>query len=301
MLFLLYKEIVLMSKIRKVIIPAAGLGTRFLPATKSMPKEMFPIIDMPTLQYIVQEAYDSGIEEVGIIVSREKPSIKEHFTLDNDLEDRLLKINKVEEVKMLRKIASLVNITYIYQNEPKGLGHAVLCAREFIDGEDFAIMLGDDLIVNNNGEPVLKQMINAYNNKNASILGVQEVEHKDTCKYGILKPVMINDRLIEIESVVEKPKVEESPSNYAVLGRYVLSNKIFDILENQAPGKGGEIQLTDALDTLIKIEKVYGYNFIGNRYDIGDKFGYIKAIIDFALEREDLSTKVMEYLKKVVK
>lgn len=290
-----------MSKIRKVIIPAAGLGTRFLPATKSMPKEMFPIIDMPTLQYIVQEAYDSGIEEVGIIVSREKPSIKEHFTLDNDLEDRLLKINKVEEVKMLRKIASLVNITYIYQNEPKGLGHAVLCAREFIDGEDFAIMLGDDLIVNNNGEPVLKQMINAYNNKNASILGVQEVEHKDTCKYGILKPVMINDRLIEIESVVEKPKVEESPSNYAVLGRYVLSNKIFDILENQAPGKGGEIQLTDALDTLIKIEKVYGYNFIGNRYDIGDKFGYIKAIIDFALEREDLSTKVMEYLKKVVK
>lgn len=288
-----------MNRIKKVIIPAAGLGTRFLPATKSTPKEMFPIIDMPTLQYIVQEAADSGIEEVGIIVSREKPSIAEHFTVDLDLEERLLKANKIEEVNMLRNIASLVKISFINQPEPKGLGHAVLCAKEFVGEEDFAIMLGDDLIVNRNGKPVLQQMIDAYDEKKASILGVQEVERKDTCKYGILKPISIKERLLEIESVVEKPRVEEAPSNYAVLGRYVLSNKIFDILEHQQPGKGGEIQLTDALDTLINQEKVYGYNFEGDRYDIGDKFGYIKAIIDFALEREDLSKQVKEYLKKV--
>ena len=225
-----------MNRIKKVIIPAAGLGTRFLPATKSTPKEMFPIIDMPTLQYIVQEAADSGIEEVGIIVSREKPSIAEHFTVDLDLEERLLKANKIEEVNMLRNIASLVKISFINQPEPKGLGHAVLCAKEFVGEEDFAIMLGDDLIVNRNGKPVLQQMIDAYDEKKASILGVQEVERNDTCKYGILKPIFIEGRLVEIESVVEKPRVEDAPSNYAVLGRYVLSNKIFDIFSEQGSG-----------------------------------------------------------------
>lgn len=289
-----------MNKIRKVIIPAAGLGTRFLPATKAIPKEMFPIIDIPTLQYIVQEAVDSGIEEIGIIVSKSKPSIEEHFSIDFDLEKKLLESNKVLEAQMLRDIANMVKISFINQLEPKGLGHAVLCAKDFIGKDDFAIMLGDDLIVNRKGSPVLKQMIDAYNNENTSILGVQEVAKEDTCRYGILKPVNVKGKLIEISSVVEKPKVEEAPSNYAVLGRYVLKNKIFDILASQEFGKGGEIQLTDAIDKLINQDKVYGYCFDGERYDIGDKFGYVKAIIDFSLERDDLSSKVRDYIKKVV-
>ena len=288
--------------IKKVIIPAAGLGTRFLPATKSIPKEMFPIIDKPALQYIVEEAHNSGIEEVGIIISEEKPSILNHFSQDETLEARLIKANKLQEAKMIREIGNLVKITFIEQKEPKGLGHAIMCAKDFINGEDFAIMLGDDLIVNRKGEPVLKQMLDAYEKEKASILGVQVVPDDDVSKYGIINPkVIIDDKMILADSVIEKPTIEEAPSRYAVLGRYVLTNKIFSILEHQKPGKGGEIQLTDAISTLMKEEKVYGYWFEGDRYDIGDKFGYVKAMIDFSLERDDLSFKVYEYLKKVVK
>lgn len=289
-----------MNKITKVLIPAAGLGTRFLPATKSLPKEMFPIIDTPTLQYIVQEAYDSGIEEVGIIVSCEKPSIKRHFEIDSYLENKLIAANKIEEAKMIRDIASLVKIRFIIQEEPKGLGHAILCAREFIGKDDFAIMLGDDLIVNREGKPVLQQLIDAYNETGSSIVGVQEVNRDDVSKYGIINPDSKCENLIKVKGMVEKPKKEKAPSNYAVLGRYVLSNEIFDILDNIHPEEGKEIQLTEGIERLLEKESVYACCFEGTRYDIGDKFGYIKAIIDFSLSRDDLKDKVKEYLKKVV-
>lgn len=288
-----------MNRIKKVIIPAAGLGTRFLPVTKALPKEMLPIIDTPALQYIVQEAVASGVEEVGIIVSIAKPSIEEHFSVNQYLEDRLIKDGKIEEAKMIRDLAGMAKITFINQEEPKGLGHAVYCAKDFVGKDDFAIMLGDDLIVNRKGKAVLTQLVEAYEKTGCSILGVQTVSNEDVSKYGIVDPLKEIDNLIEMKGIVEKPNVDVAPSNFAVLGRYILSNKILEILEHQKPGKRGEIQLTDAIDTLISKEKVYAYCFEGERYDIGDKFGYIKATIDFALERPDLSSKIREYLKKV--
>ena len=203
-----------MNKIKKVIIPAAGLGTRFLPATKSLPKEMFPIIDTPTLQYIVEEAHASGIEEVGIVVSVEKPSIKKHFEIDEALENHLIATNKLEEAKLIREIASLTKITFIIQDQPKGLGHAILCARDFINGEDFAIMLGDDLIVNRNGKPVLKQLIEAYEKTGCSVLGVQKVPYEDVKKYGVVDPKNIDGNLIKIKGMVEKPQVEDAPCSF---------------------------------------------------------------------------------------
>lgn len=289
-----------MNKIKKVIIPAAGLGTRFLPATKSLPKEMFPIIDTPTLQYIVEEAHASGIEEVGIVVSVEKPSIKKHFEIDEALEKHLIATNKLEEAKLIREIASLTKITFIIQDQPKGLGHAILCARDFINGEDFAIMLGDDLIVNRNGKPVLKQLIEAYEKTGCSVLGVQQVPYEDVKKYGVVDPKNIDGNLIKIKGMVEKPQVEDAPSNYAVLGRYVLTNKVFDYLAKIVTDGKKEIQLTTGIEDLLNTEDVYAYCFEGIRYDIGDKFGYIKATIDFALNRDDLKDKVMEYIKKIV-
>lgn len=289
-----------MNKIKKVIIPAAGLGTRFLPATKSLPKEMFPIIDTPTLQYIVEEAHASGIEEVGIVVSVEKPSIKKHFEIDETLENHLIATNKLEEAKLIREIASLTKITFIIQDQPKGLGHAILCARDFINGEDFAIMLGDDLIVNRNGKPVLKQLIEAYEKTGCSVLGVQQVPYEDVKKYGVVDPKIIDGNLIKIKGMVEKPQVEDAPSNYAVLGRYVLTNKVFDYLAKIVTDGKKEIQLTTGIEDLLNAEDVYAYCFEGIRYDIGDKFGYIKATIDFALNRDDLKDKVMEYIKKIV-
>lgn len=290
-----------MNKIRKVIIPAAGLGTRFLPATKSLPKEMFPIIDTPTLQYIVEEAHDSGIEEVGIIVSVEKPSIKKHFEIDEALENHLIATNKLQEAQLIRKIASLTKITFILQDQPKGLGHAILCAKEFINGEDFAIMLGDDLIVNRNGKPVLKQLIDAYEKTGHSVLGVQQVPFEDVKKYGVVDPMNIDGNLIKIKGIVEKPSLEVAPSNYAVLGRYVLTNKIFDYLAKIVTDGTKEIQLTTGIEDLLSVEDVYAYCFEGIRYDIGDKFGYIKATIDFALNRDDLKQKVIEYIKEIAK
>lgn len=289
-----------MNKITKVIIPAAGLGTRFLPATKSLPKEMFPIIDTPNLQYIVQEAVNSGITDIGIIISFEKPSIQKHFEIDPVLEHKLLVANKLEEYKIVREIGSMVNIHFILQEEPKGLGHAILCAKDFIGDDDFAIMLGDDLIVNK-GTPALKQLIDVYEATGNSVLGVQEVPFSDVSKYGIIKPIEKSNGFIKISSIVEKPQQEKAPSNLAVLGRYVLSNKIFDELLKIKEVDGKEIQLTEGIDHLIKQGHVYACIFEGVRYDIGDKFGYIKATIDFALEREDLKEKVIDYLKKVVK
>ncbi len=290
-----------MKKIRKAIIPAAGLGTRFLPATKSLPKEMLPIVDTPTIQYIVEEAVKSGIEEILIITNSSKHVMENHFDVNYELESRLLAGNKIKEAQQIRDIASMAQVYYVRQKEPKGLGHAVSCAKAFVGDEPFAVLLGDDLIINKQGEPVLKQLIDAYEKTGSSVVGVQEVERKNVSKYGVVKPVKQDGRLIQISDFVEKPAVEVAPSNYAVLGRYVLTPKIFEILENQTPGKGGEIQLTDAIRTLMDQEKVYAYDFEGFRYDVGDKFGFVRATIDFALDRDDLKDNTIKYIKELAK
>ncbi|WP_042271193.1 UTP--glucose-1-phosphate uridylyltransferase GalU [[Clostridium] dakarense] len=284
--------------VKKAIIPAAGLGTRFLPATKSQPKEMLPIVDKPTLQYIIEEAINSGIEEILIITGRNKKSIEDHFDKSVELELELEQKGKVEMLDMVRDISNMVNIHYIRQKEPKGLGHAIHCAKSFIGDEPFAVLLGDDIV--DNETPCLKQLINAYDEYKTSILGVQEVAKEDTCKYGILDVKHIEDRVYKVKDMVEKPSVEEAPSNVAILGRYIITPAIFDILENQEPGKGGEIQLTDALKTLGKQEAIYAYNFEGRRYDVGDKLGFLEATIDFALKRENLKDDLINYMKEVV-
>lgn len=284
--------------VKKAIIPAAGLGTRFLPATKSQPKEMLPIVDKPTLQYIIEEAIESGIEEILIITGRNKKSIEDHFDKSVELELELEQKGKTEMLEMVRNISNMVNIHYIRQKEPKGLGHAIHCAKSFIGNEPFAVLLGDDIV--DNETPCLKQLIGAYDEYKTSILGVQEVAKEDTCKYGILDVKHIEDRVYKVKDMVEKPAVEEAPSNIAILGRYIITPAIFDILENQAPGKGGEIQLTDALKTLGNQEAIYAYNFEGRRYDVGDKFGFLEATIDFALKRDNLRDDLMNYMRKIV-
>lgn len=284
--------------VKKAIIPAAGLGTRFLPATKSQPKEMLPIVDKPTLQYIIEEAIASGIEEILIITGRNKKSIEDHFDKSVELELELEQKGKKEMLEMVRDISNMVNIHYIRQKEPKGLGHAIHCAKSFIGNEPFAVLLGDDIV--DNETPCLKQLITAYDEYKTSILGVQEVAKEDTCKYGILDVKHIEDRVYKVKDMVEKPSVEEAPSNIAILGRYIITPAIFDILENQEPGKGGEIQLTDALKTLGKQEAIYAYNFEGRRYDVGDKLGFLEATIDFALKRNNLKDELLDYMKAVV-
>ena len=293
------------KKIRKAIIPAAGLGTRFLPATKALAKEMLPIVDTPTIQYIIQEAVDSGIEEILIITNSNKHAMENHFDKSYELEARLTESGKMEQVKMIQDIADMANIYYIRQKEPKGLGHAVLCAKSFIGNEPFAVLLGDDVVVNDK-KPALRQLIDAYIQKEASVVGVQTVEHKDVNKYGIVRPskshiVECAGRLVKLSDMIEKPPINEAPSDLAVLGRYVLTPKIFELLETQSKGTGNEIQLTDAIKRLMDIQAVYAYDFEGIRYDVGDKFGFIKATIDFALNREDLREQVQEYLRELVK
>ena len=284
--------------VKKAIIPAAGLGTRFLPATKSQPKEMLPIVDKPTLQYIIEEAIESGIEEILIITGRNKKSIEDHFDKSVELELELEQKGKDEMLEMVRNISNMVNIHYIRQKEPKGLGHAIHCAKSFIGNEPFAVLLGDDIV--DCDTPCLKQLISAYDEYKTSILGVQEVAKEDTCKYGILDVKHIEDRVYKVKDMVEKPSVEEAPSNVAILGRYIITPAIFNILENQEPGKGGEIQLTDALKTLGKQEAIYAYNFEGRRYDVGDKLGFLEATIDFALKRDNLRDDLLAYMKDVI-
>ncbi|MCU9813505.1 MULTISPECIES: UTP--glucose-1-phosphate uridylyltransferase GalU [Paraclostridium] len=284
--------------VKKAIIPAAGLGTRFLPATKSQPKEMLPIVDKPTLQYIIEEAINSGIEEILIITGRNKKSIEDHFDKSVELELELQQKGKTEMLEMVQEISNMVNIHYIRQKEPKGLGHAIHCAKSFIGDEPFAVLLGDDIV--DSDTPCLKQLIDAYDEYKTSILGVQEVAKEDTDKYGILDCKYIEDRVYKVKDMVEKPSIEEAPSNIAILGRYIITPAIFEILENQAPGKGGEIQLTDALKTLAQHEAIYAYNFEGRRYDVGDKLGFLEATIDFALKRENLKDGLMNYMKNVV-
>lgn len=285
-------------QVKKAIIPAAGLGTRFLPATKAQPKEMLPIVDKPTLQYIIEEAVASGIEEILIITGRNKKSIEDHFDKSVELELELEKKGKDDLLEEIRNISDMVNIHYIRQKEPKGLGHAIHCAKSFIGNEPFAVLLGDDIV--DAETPCLKQMIEVYNEYKTTILGVQEVPQEDVNKYGIVAGKYIEDRVYKVKDLVEKPAVQESPSNVAILGRYIISPEIFNILENTEPGKGGEIQLTDALKVLAQKEAMYAYNFRGKRYDVGDKLGFLQATVEFALKRGDLKEEFLQYLTAVV-
>ena len=281
-------------KVRKAIIPAAGLGTRFLPATKAQPKEMLPIVDKPTIQYIIEEAVASGIEEILIITGRNKKSIEDHFDKSVELEMELEKAGKQEMLDMVRRISDMVDIHYIRQKEPRGLGHAIHCAKSFVGNEPFAVMLGDDVV--DSEVPCLKQLIDCFNEYKTTILGVQTVDPKNVDKYGIVDGLHIEDRVYKVKRLVEKPSVDEAPSNVAILGRYIITPQIFEILENTAPGQGNEIQLTDALETLIKNEAMYAYDFEGRRYDVGDKLGFLQATVEFALKREELREPFIQYL-----
>ena len=263
-----------------------------------MPKEMFPIVDKPTIQYVIEEAVASGIDDILIVTGRNKRSIEDHFDKSYELEDTLAKKGKQEMLEMVQQISNMVNIHYIRQKEPKGLGHAIHCAKSFIGNDPFAVLLGDDIV--DAETPCLKQLINAYDEYKTSILGVQEVAKEDTDKYGILDCKHIEDRVYKVKDMVEKPNVDEAPSNIAILGRYIITPAIFEILENQEPGKGGEIQLTDALKTLGQQEAIYAYNFEGRRYDVGDKLGFLEATIDFALKRDNLKDGLMEYITNIV-
>lgn len=289
-----------MQKIRKVVIPAAGLGTRFFPITKSLPKEMLPIIDVPTIQVIIEGAIKAGIEEVIIVNSREKKSLEHYFRNDPKLEQELLEKGKQDLINDLHKIEKMIKVTFTYQDNPKGLGHAVLCAKEAVGNEPFAVLLGDDIVVNYNGDPAIKQLIDVYSKTGKSVVGVQTVPLDKVNKYGIVKPKSVDGRLAVLDDMVEKPKIEEAPSQFAILGCYVLTPRIFDLLETQEKGAGNEIQLTDAIKRLIKEEGVYSYDFEGSRFDAGDKLGYIMAIIDRALHDDKYREPLLEHLKRLV-
>ena len=296
-----------MKRIRKAVIPAAGLGTRVLPATKAQPKEMLVIVDKPALQYLVEELIASGIEEILIVTGRNKSSIENHFDYSFELEKTLEEKGKLELLKVVDDISKLANIYYVRQKKPLGLGHAIGCAEAFIGDEPFVVVLGDDIIYTDErkGEaPVTKQLIDKYVELNGgNILGVQEVAEKDVNKYGIVKPLeTIDERTVEVENFVEKPSLEEAPSRLAALGRYVLEPEIFGYLKNTKPGKGGEIQLTDAiLDMKNDKGKLYAYNYDGFRYDTGDKFGMFVANVEFGLRHLELKDRAKEYLKTLIK
>lgn len=289
-------------KVKKAIIPAAGLGTRFLPATKAQPKEMLPIVDTPTIQYIIEEAVDAGIEDILIVTGRGKRAIEDHFDKSLELEETLKDKGKDEELARIQKISNMADIHYIRQKEPKGLGHAIWCARKFIGNDPFAVMLGDDIV--RAQKPCLEQLIQEFEARNSSVIGVQEVPTKDISKYGVVEydsSFNSGNGLYKVKSLVEKPAVEEAPSNLAIMGRYVLTPEILDILEHLKPGKGNEIQLTDALQELSGIQEVFAYLFEGKRYDIGDKYGFVQATVEFALEREDIGEPLLNWLREVVK
>lgn len=288
-------------RIKKAVIPAAGLGTRFLPATKAQPKEMLPIVDKPTIQYIVEEAINAGIESILIITGRGKRNIEDHFDKSYELESELKRKGNNSMLSMVEDISHLVNVFYVRQKEAMGLGHAIGCARDFVGNEPFAVLLGDDVVVSE--QPAIGQLMEVYEKRGASVLGVQRVDKADVDKYGVIDPA--NDinggRLHEVKDLVEKPSTDEAPSNLAILGRYIITPEIFDILAVQQPGKNGEIQLTDALKTLTNSQGMYAYEFEGKRYDVGDKLGFLKATVEFALCRDDLSERFGAYLKNVVK
>ncbi len=289
-----------MSKVKKAVIPAAGFGTRFLPATKAVPKEMLPIVDIPTIEYIVREAVDSGIEDILIITGRGKDAIINHFDHSYELESVLERDCKRELLDTVNRVSDLADIHFIRQKEQKGLGHAVYYAKSFVGNEPFAVMLGDD-VVSNPDYPCLKQMMDLYDKYEASILGVQSVGWDNVSKYGIVDGEKIGDRLYSVKSLAEKPSKEEATTDVAILGRYIITPSVFDCLEKTGRGAGGEIQLTDALLMLAKKEKMYAYDFIGRRYDVGNKQGFLEATVETALSRPDLRDKFAEYLKNIVK
>ncbi|MFC7685307.1 UTP--glucose-1-phosphate uridylyltransferase GalU [Ureibacillus sp. GCM10028918] len=286
-----------MKKVKKAIIPAAGLGTRFLPATKAMPKEMLPIVDRPTIEYIVEEAIASGIEDIIIVTGKGKRAIEDHFDRNFELEANLIEKGKLELLEKVNQ-SSKVEIHYIRQKEPKGLGHAVWCARNFIGDEPFAVLLGDDIVQAQN--PCTKQLIDQYNKTGSSVIGVQTVPSDETHRYGIIDPISANERLYEVSNFVEKPKQGTATSNLAIMGRYVLTSEIFEFLSLQETGAGGEIQLTDAIQKLNESQKVYAYDFEGKRYDVGEKIGFVKTTIDMALENEEIRDELLEYLMEKV-
>jgi UTP--glucose-1-phosphate uridylyltransferase len=281
------------KKIRKAVIPAAGLGTRFLPATKAQPKEMLPIVDKPAIQYIIEEAIQSGIEEILIITGRNKRAIEDHFDRAVELELTLKAQGKYDLLGLVEELSD-VTIHYVRQKEAKGLGHAVLCARQFVGNEPFAVLLGDDII--DSPVPCLKQMMDVYADYPGTVLGCQEVPQSRVSSYGIVSPVPVSGAVWKAKDLVEKPAVHEAPSRLAVLGRYIIEPEIFSILETTEPGRGGEIQLTDALRQLARSRAVYAYHFEGRRYDVGDKQGYLEATIEFALKRPDLRDHFLRYL-----
>jgi len=287
----------MIMRVKKAIIPAAGLGTRFLPATKAQPKEMLPIVDKPTIQYIVEEAIDSGIEEILIVTGRNKRAIEDHFDRSVELELELARKNNNGLLKQVQDISNLVDIHYIRQKEAKGLGHAIYCARTFVGNEPFAVMLGDDVV--SSRIPCLRQLMDVFEDYSNTVLGVQKVSPDDVNKYGIISCEELGERLYKVKDLVEKPAINDAPSNVAILGRYIITPEIFDILGKTEPGSGGEIQLTDALRTLGNSQPMYAYNFEGKRYDIGSKLGFLQATVEFALQREDLKDEFREYLKEV--
>lgn len=288
----------MIKPVRKAVIPAAGLGIRFLPETKATPKEMLPIVDKPTIQYIVEEALAAGIEDILVITGRSKRAIEDHFDRSIELEMNLKEHGKEKELEVVRKISD-IRIHYIRQKEPRGLGHAILCAQQFIGDEPFAVLLGDDVV--DAKVPALKQLIDVYEKTGSSVLGVQEVPLEKVSSYGIVASHATDEpRTFTVSDMVEKPAVEDAPSRLAVLGRYVINPEIFAILEKTELGRGGEIQLTDALKVLAEQQTMYAYNFEGRRYDVGDKQGFLEATVEMALKRPDLRDKFLTYLQGIV-
>ena len=286
-------------KIKKAIIPAAGLGTRFLPATKAMPKEMLPILDKPTIQYIVEEAVAAGIEDIIIVTGKHKRAIEDHFDNQKELEMSLEEKGKIEILEAVQYSSNLANMFYVRQKEQKGLGHAIWTARQFIGNEPFAVLLGDDIVKADT--PAIKQLMNQYETTGKSIIGVQQVNENETHRYGIVDPQNSGERLFSVNRFVEKPQPGTAPSNLAIMGRYVLTPQIFDYLNRQEIGAGGEIQLTDAIEHLNSEDCVYAYNFEGERYDVGEKLGFVKTTIQFALNDDDMKREITEFIKSMNK
>jgi len=285
-------------KIRKAVIPVAGLGTRFLPATKTVPKELLPIVDIPAIQYVVQEAVDSGISEVIFVTGRGKDSIEDHFDEIPELEQVLEERGQKEAVQNLRQIAAMIEVVSVRQKKPLGLGHAVFCARDLVGDEPFAVLLSDDLI--EAPVPCLRQLMEIFAEKRESVLALRRVPEDQVRRYGIVQGKELTKGLYEVENMMEKPQPHETPSRLAIIGRYILRPEIFSLLENVTPGKGGEIQLTDGISKLARQKKVYGYEFEGEHYDIGDKFGFVRATVAYALKRPELKEQTREYLQAVI-
>jgi UTP--glucose-1-phosphate uridylyltransferase len=283
-------------KVKKAVFPVAGLGTRFLPATKSSPKEMLPLIDKPLVQYVVEEAVASGIEQILFVTGRGKRAIEDHFDISIELETHLQEKGKNKTLQAVREIADLLDIFYVRQKKALGLGHAILCARDFVGNEPFAVLLGDDII--DSERPCLRQLLDTFDSFQRSVLALEKVPMENISSYGCVRANEVSDRVFEVVDMVEKPKQEEAPSDMAIIGRYVLTPRIFGILEQQEPGKGGEIQLTDAILKLSREEKVYGCLFEGLRHDCGDKLGFLKATVDMALKRKEFKGEFEDYLRK---